>query len=277
MYGIKSFEIKKFKPKGIEEIADLVVIEEPLEIRLGFGEEDTRLQKSISITMRTPTGHDFELALGFLFTEGIIISFDDILSIHYCTDAGRQAEQNIVRIELKPHIEVNLLSLERHFYATSSCGICGKASIEAIGQKCPILTKTYFNVSAEFIKTLPKILEKNQIFFQHTGGLHAATILNNEGTIYLREDIGRHNAFDKVIGAALQQNLLPLSDVVLIMSSRASFELIQKAAMAGIPIMACVGPPSSLAIETAQVLGITLIGFLREESFNVYTHTDRIF
>jgi FdhD protein len=277
MYGIKSFEIKKFKPKGIEEIADLVVIEEPLEIRLGFGEEDTRLQKSISITMRTPTGHDFELALGFLFTEGIIISFDDILSIHYCTDAGRQAEQNIVRIELKPHIEVNLLSLERHFYATSSCGICGKASIEAIGQKCPILTKTYFNVSAEFIKTLPKILEKNQIFFQHTGGLHAATILNNEGTIYLREDIGRHNALDKVIGAALQQNLLPLSDVVLIMSSRASFELIQKAAMAGIPIMACVGPPSSLAIETAQVLGITLIGFLREESFNVYTHTDRIF
>lgn len=277
MYGIKSFEIKKFKPKGIEEIADLVVIEEPLEIRLGFGEEIKRLQKSISITMRTPTGHDFELALGFLFTEGIISSFDDILSIHYCTDAGRQAEQNIVRIELKPHIEVNLLSLERHFYATSSCGICGKASIEAIGQKCSILTKTDFNVSVEFIKTLPKILEKNQIFFQHTGGLHAATILNKEGTIYLREDIGRHNALDKVIGAALQQNLLPLSDVVLIMSSRASFELIQKAAMAGIPIMACVGPPSSLAIETAQVLGITLIGFLREESFNVYTHTDRIF
>ncbi len=277
MYGIKSFEIKKFKPKGIEEIADLVVIEEPLEIRLGFGEEIKRLQKSISITMRTPTGHDFELALGFLFTEGIISSFDDILSIHYCTDAGRQAEQNIVRVELKPQTEVNLLSLERHFYATSSCGICGKASIEAIGQKCSILTITDFNVSAEFIKTLPKILEKNQIFFQHTGGLHAATILNKEGTIYLREDIGRHNALDKVIGAALLQNLLPLSDVVLIMSSRASFELIQKAAMAGIPIMACVGPPSSLAIETAQVLGITLIGFLREESFNVYTHTDRIF
>jgi FdhD protein len=278
MYGIKSFEIKKFKPKGIEETPDLVVIEEPLEIRLGFGEEHNRQQKSISVTMRTPTGHDFELALGFLFTEGIIASFGDILSIHYCTDAGRQAEQNIVRVELKPHILIDFQSLERHFYATSSCGICGKTSIEAIEQKCPILPKTDFKVSAEFIKMLPKILENNQVFFQHTGGLHAAMILTGAGEEeVLREDIGRHNALDKVIGAALQQNLLPLSDVVLIMSSRASFELIQKAAMAGISIMACVGSPSSLAIETAQALGITLIGFLRENSFNVYTHTDRIF
>lgn len=277
MYGIKSFEIKKFKPKGIEETPDLVVIEEPLEIRLGFGEEHDRQQKSISVTMRTPTGHDFELALGFLFTEGIITSFDDVLSIHYCTDAGQQAEQNIVRVELKPHILINFQSLERHFYATSSCGICGKASIEAIEQKCPILPKTDFKVSAEFIKTLPQILDTNQVFFQHTGGLHAAMILNGVGEVVLREDIGRHNALDKVIGTILQQKLLPLSDDVLIMSSRASFELIQKAAMAGISIMACVGSPSSLAIETAQTLGITLIGFLREESFNVYTHTDRIF
>jgi FdhD protein len=277
MYGIKSFEIKKFKPKGIEETPDLVVIEEPLEIRLGFGEEHNRQQKSISVTMRTPTGHDFELALGFLFTEGIISSFEDVLSIHYCTDTGRQAEQNIVRVELKPEIEVNLQSLERHFYSTSSCGICGKASIEAIEQKCTILPKTGFKISAEYIKILTEVLAKNQVFFKHTGGLHAAMILNKAETCLLREDIGRHNALDKVIGAALQQNLLPLTDVVLIMSSRASFELIQKAAMAGISIMACVGSPSSLAIETAQVLGITLIGFLREESFNVYTHSDRIY
>jgi FdhD protein len=277
MYGIKSFEIKKFKPKGIEEFPDLVVIEEPLEIRLGFGEEHNRQQKSISVTMRTPTGHDLELALGFLFTEGIISSFNDVLSILYCTDAGRQAEENIVRVELKPQIEVNLLSPERHFYSTSSCGICGKASIEAIEQKCTILPKTGFKISAEYIKILTEVLAKNQVFFKHTGGLHAAMILNKAETCLLREDIGRHNALDKVIGAALQQNLLPLTDVVLIMSSRASFELIQKAAMAGISIMACVGSPSSLAIETAQVLGITLIGFLREESFNVYTHTDRIY
>ncbi len=277
MYGIKSFEIKKFNQKGIIETPDLVVIEEPLEIRLGFGSAEDRQQKSISVTMRTPTGHDFELALGFLFTEGIIASFDDMLSIQYCTDAGRQAEQNIVRVELKPHVILDLQSLERHFYATSSCGICGKASIEAIEQKCPILPKTDFKVSAEFIKTLPETLAKNQVFFQHTGGLHAAMILNGAGEGVLREDVGRHNALDKVIGTALQQNLLPLSNVVLIMSSRASFELIQKATMAGIPIMACVGSPSSLAIETAQALGFTLIGFLREESFNVYTHTYRIF
>jgi len=295
MYGIKSFEIKKFKPKGIEETPDLVVIEEPLEIRLGFGEEHNRQQKSISVTMRTPTGHDFELALGFLFTEGIISSFEDVLSILYCTDAGRQAEENIVRVELKPQIEVNLQSLERHFYSSSSCGICGKASIEAIEQKCPILPKTDFKVSAEFIKTLPDVLSNNQVFFKHTGGLHAAMICppflkgsNRKGYVdnasfilgaggRCYEDIGRHNALDKVIGAALQQNFLPLTDLVLMMSSRASFELIQKAAMAGISIMACVGSPSSLAIETAQALGITLIGFLRENSFNVYTHTDRIF
>ncbi|MDZ7934936.1 MAG: formate dehydrogenase accessory sulfurtransferase FdhD [Emticicia sp.] len=277
MYGIKSFEIKKFKPKGIEETPDLVVIEEPLEIRLGFGEEQNRQQKSISVTMRTPTGHDFELALGFLFTESIISNFDDIHSINYCTDTGKQTEQNIVRVELKSHIRIDFQSLERHFYSTSSCGICGKASIEAIEQKCPVLPKTEFKVSAEFIKTLPKILAINQVFFQYTGGLHAAMIIYDAGRVVLREDIGRHNALDKVIGAALQQNLLPLSDAVLIMSSRASFELIQKSAMAGISLMACIGSPSSLAIETAQTLGITLIGFLREDSFNVYSHTDRIF
>lgn len=276
MYGIKSFEIKKIGAKSVGKIPDLVVVEEPLEIRLGFGSAENRQQKSISVTMRTPTGHDFELALGFLFTEAIIASFDDILSIHYCTDAGRQAEQNIVRVELKPHVGVNLQSLERHFYATSSCGVCGKASIDAIEQKCPILPKTDFKVSVEFVKTLPKLLEMNQVFFKYTGGLHAAMILNKAGVEVLREDLGRHNALDKVIGAALQQNLLPLSDVVLIMSSRASFELIQKAAMAGISIMACVGSPSSLAVETAKSLGITLIGFLRGDSFNVYSHESRI-
>lgn len=296
MYGIKSFEIKKFNQKGIIETPDLVVIEEPLEIRLGFGEEQNRQQKSITVTMRTPTGHDFELALGFLFTEGIIALFDDILSIHYCTDVGRQAEQNIVRVELKPTIKVDLQNLERYFYATSSCGICGKASIEAIEQKCPILPKTDFKVSVEFIKTLPKILENNQTFFKHTGGLHAAMVchppapegeltktsltLNSNRLPPFRgwggEDIGRHNALDKLIGAALLQNLLPLSESVLVMSSRASLELIQKAAMAGISIMACVGSPSSLAIETATALGMTLIGFLREESFNVYSHENRI-
>ena len=276
MYGIKSFEIKKIEAKGIKETPDLVVIEEPLEIRLGYGKENNRQQKSISVTMRTPTGHDFELALGFLFTENIIHTIEDILSIHYCIDAGKQEQQNIVRVELKPQVFFDSQRFERHFYSTSSCGICGKASIEAIQHKCPILPKNDFKVSAGFIQTLPKILEEKQIFFQYTGGLHAA-LIHHHSLSLLREDIGRHNALDKVIGAAFNQNLLPLTNTILLMSSRGSFELIQKAAMAGISIMACMGSPSSLAIETARELGMTLIGFIRENSFNIYSREERIF
>ena len=276
MYRIKSFEISKISVNGILETPDLVVIEEPLEIRLGYGEEYNRQQKSISVTMRTPTGHDFELALGFLFTENIISNFKDILSIHYCTDTGKQAEQNIVRVELKPQVNFDSQRFERHFYSTSSCGICGKASIEAIQQHCSILPRNNFKVSAKFIKTLPQILKEKQLFFQHTGGLHAA-LIHSPHLSLLREDIGRHNALDKAIGAAFQQNLLPLSSVILLMSSRASFELIQKAAMAGISIMACMGSPSSLAVETARELDMTLIGFLRDESFNIYSGEERIY
>lgn len=260
----------------MEETPDLVVVEEPLEIRLDYGSEDNRQQKSISVTMRTPTGHDFELALGFLFTENIIHTFDDVLSIHYCTDTGKQEQQNIVRVELKPHILVDFQGLERYFYSTSSCGVCGKASIESIQQKCTVSFNSDFKVSLAFIQNLPKILLEKQTFFQYTGGLHAALIQSSSLSI-LREDIGRHNALDKIIGAAFQQNLIPLSNVVLLMSSRASFELIQKAAMAGISIMACVGSPSSLAIETAKAFGMTLIGFLRGDSFNIYTGDERIF
>jgi FdhD protein len=278
MYGIKSFEIKKIGSKNTIITPDLVVIEEPLEIRLGYGEEQNRQQKTISVTMRTPTGHDFELALGFLFTENIIQTFDQILSIHYCTDLGKQEQQNIVRIELKPTVLLDFQRLERHFYTTSSCGICGKASIEAIQMQCPVLPKNDFRVSVDFIKSLPKILQEKQIFFPRTGGLHAALISSplGAGGAWIFEDIGRHNALDKAIGAAFQQNLLPLSNSVLIMSSRASFELIQKAIMAGISIIVCIGSPSSLAIETAQQFGMTLIGFLRENSFNIYSGEERI-
>ncbi len=293
MYGIKSFEIKKITEKGLIETPDLVVIEEPLEIRLGYGEEQNRQQKSISVTMRTPTGHDFELALGFLFAENIITHFDDILSIHYCTDAGKQAQENIVRVELKPSLSIDWQKAERNFYATSSCGICGKASIEAIQKNCSVLPKNKLKVSKKFLQSLPKLLAEKQTFFKHTGGLHAAFLsfpspqtsedeltINHDNLPSLQawgfEDIGRHNALDKAIGAAMLQNLLPLSGSVLIMSSRASFELIQKAAMAGISVMACVGSPSSLAVETAQELGMTLIGFLRENSFNIYSGEERI-
>ncbi len=278
MYGIKSFEIKKFGTKSVEKIPDLVAWEEPLEIRIGFGNEQNRQQKSIAVTMRTPTGHDFELALGFLYTEGIIVSFDDILSIRYCVDAGRQAQENIVRVELKPNIEADLSKIERNFYATSSCGVCGKASIESIQQQCKILINDSIRVSATSIQSLINVLKEKQVFFKHTGGLHGALVvsLSDVGLSILREDIGRHNALDKVIGAGLQANLLPLNDGILVMSSRASFEIIQKAAAAQIPIVACIGAPSSLAIETAQNFGITLIGFLRNDGFNVYSHHNRI-
>lgn len=278
MYGIKSFEIKKFGAKSVEKKPDLVAWEEPLEIRLGFGEMENRQQKSISVTMRTPTGHDFELALGFLYSEGLIASFDDILSIRYCVDAGRQAQENIVRVELKPNIEVDLSRAERNFYATSSCGVCGKASIESIQHHCKILTNNNTKVSATHIQSLLNILKEKQVFFKHTGGLHAALVvsLSEVELSILREDIGRHNALDKVIGAAFQANMLPLEDTILVMSSRASFEIIQKAAAAQIPIIACIGAPSSLAIETAQDLGITLIGFLRNDGFNVYSREERI-
>ena len=283
MYGIKSFEIRKISSKNSITMPDLVVIEEPLEIRLGHGEAYNRQQKNIFVTMRTPTGHDFELALGFLFSENIVTTFQDILSIHYCKDAGTQEQQNIVRVELKPEVFFDFQRFERHFYATSSCGICGKASIESIQIQCSILPKNDCRVTAEFIQSLPKILNEKQIFFQHTGGLHAAAIFSPtlrggaEGKlVLLREDIGRHNALDKVIGAAFQQDLLPFTGSVLLMSSRASFELIQKASMARISIMACMGSPSSLAIETARELGLTLIGFLREETFNIYSGEERI-
>jgi len=278
MYGIKSFEIKKFGAKSVEKKPDLVAWEEPLEIRLGFGEMENRQQKSISLTMRTPTGHDFELALGFLFTEGIIVNLDDILSIRYCVDTGRQTQENIVRVELKPNIEVDLSKVERNFYATSSCGVCGKASIESIQQHCKVLMNNNLKVSATYILSLLNVLKEKQVFFKHTGGLHAALItsLSNSEFAILREDIGRHNALDKVIGAAFQANMLPLEDTILVMSSRASFEIIQKAAAAQISLIACVGAPSSLAIETAQDFGITLIGFLRNDGFNVYSYENRI-
>ncbi|HEY1056390.1 MAG TPA: formate dehydrogenase accessory sulfurtransferase FdhD [Emticicia sp.] len=273
---VKSDNIIKFNGQEPFEKPDLIVVEEPLEIRIGYGAADNRQQKSISVTMRTPTGHDFELAMGFLFTENIINHFDQILSIHYCTDNQQNLQENIVRIELQPHIQIDFQKLERYSYTTSSCGICGKASIEAIQSECATPITSSLKVSADFIYQLANIVEEKQVFFKHTGGSHVAALIKLENQekgelLLLREDIGRHNALDKVIGTALQRNLLPLSDTLLFMSSRASFELIQKAVMAGISIMVCVGAPSSLAIETAQTFGMTLIGFSRKNSFNMYS------
>ena len=282
MYAISPVNILKASFDSFEEKSDLVVVEEPLEIRLGYGSTDNRQQRSVSVTMRTPT-HDFELALGFLYSEGIITSsYSQVMSVKYCVDAGRQATENIVRVELKPDISLNLKLLQRNFYATSSCGVCGKASIEAIDNMICDIPKqnpeqNALKISKEYIYNLPKSLAQYQKVFEYTGGLHAAALFDVAGKIILlREDIGRHNALDKIIGNALTQDLLPLHDKILLMSSRASFELIQKAVMANIAVIATIGAPSSLAIQTAEQFGITLIGFLRNDSFNIYTGKERI-
>ena len=256
-----------------------MAVEEPLEIRLGYGAANNREQKRVSVTMRTPT-HDFDLALGFLFSEGIIQSYEQVLSIKYCVDAGKQATENIVRVELKPEVIVDTKLFQRNFYMTSSCGVCGKASIEAIeAMTCNIETSQQpekCQVTPDIIYQLSKELTAAQSVFTYTGGLHAAALFDKLGRIILiREDVGRHNALDKVIGNALMQNL-PLNDKIILMSSRASFELIQKVIMAKIPVIVTIGAPSSLAVQTAECFGITLLGFLKEDRFNVYSGAERI-
>ena len=252
----------------------MLAVEEPLEIRVGFGGENQRKEKNISVTMRTP-GNDFELAVGFLFTEGIIKNSGDIQLVKHCGDSNG----NVIKAELKSDVVVELNKLERNFYTTSSCGVCGKSSIEAIKTVCHLhhTVSRDIKVSPEVICTLPRTLRHRQNVFEFTGGLHACGLFNNSGELLLsREDVGRHNALDKLIGAALQQSMFPLDRGVLLLSGRASFELIQKAWMAGIKIIAAVGAPSSLAVEMAEQCQMTLIGFLRNETFNIYSGADRI-
>ncbi|MBC7919910.1 MAG: formate dehydrogenase accessory sulfurtransferase FdhD [Ferruginibacter sp.] len=258
---------------------DLLAVEEPLEIRLGFGPAtEGREQKTISVTMRTP-GHDFELALGFLFTEGIIQSLAQVQQIRYCRDGGRQSPaENGVRVELAPGVRIDFRRLERHFYTASSCGVCGKTSIEAVRTTGDAsLSGNSFRLEADLIHTLPGRLREAQAVFKHTGGLHAAAWFDVNGRLrLLREDVGRHNAVDKLIGAALGQGMIPLRDAILLVSGRASFELVQKAAVAGIPVMAAIGAPSSLAVETARAFGLTLLGFVRDYRYNIYSGEERI-
>lgn len=259
-----------------EEKPDLLATEEPLEIRIGFGPLSGRQQKSISVTMRTP-GHDFELACGFLFTEGIIHSFDQIESIKYCEDVGKQEEKgNVVRVELKPEVQIDFEKLQRHFYTSSSCGVCGKTSIDSVKVNCSSV-QGELKITSEVIHALPDTLRKAQAVFEYTGGLHASALFDPNGSlIILREDVGRHNALDKVIGAMLFQKAVPLSNYVLLVSGRASFELVQKAAVAGISILAAVGAPSSLAVQLAKEVGMTLLGFVRDKRFNIYCNDQRI-
>lgn len=251
---------------------DLLVTEEPLEIRLGHGPEDDRLETRLSVTMRTP-GHDEELALGFLFTEGILPDPAHALRIAHCQNVKDEERGNVVRVELRPDVEVDPALWQRNFYTTSSCGVCGKSSIEAVWTKCIRPLEPWGPVDPAIITVLPDRMRTAQTVFRNTGGIHAAALFDRSGELLLiREDIGRHNAVDKVIGAALKARWT-LNDRLLLVSGRAGFELVQKCVMAGIPLMAAVGAPSSIAVRLARDHGLTLIGFLRGDRFNSYTGT----
>ncbi|MCA3748318.1 MAG: formate dehydrogenase accessory sulfurtransferase FdhD, partial [Rubrobacter sp.] len=254
--------------------SDALATEEPLEIRLISGGE----KQTVAVTMRTP-GADFELAAGFLFGEGIISSREDIRRISYCTDPEIDAEQlyNIVNVELRPGLGYDPRQLERHFYTTSACGVCGKASLDQLELRgCPVIPPGP-EIPAETLYGLPEKLREAQGLFEATGGLHAAALFDAKGRLLaLREDVGRHNATDKLIGWALLEGRLPLSGHIVMVSGRSSFEIMQKCLVAGVPVVCAVSAPSSLAVEVARRFGMTLVGFLRGRRFNVYAGNERI-
>lgn len=256
---------------------DCVATEEPLEIRLGFAIRGKPAQKSISVTMRTP-GHDRELAAGFLFGESMIASAADIERFEWAADDEEKPSGNVLRVHLAEHVEVDTKALTRHFYTTSSCGVCGKASIDALEvQGCSVLVPEEFSVAAELVCELPRRLRRAQDIFDDTGGLHAAGLFDASGELVdVREDVGRHNAMDKLVGAQLLADKTPIERTIVVLSGRASFELLQKAVVAQIPVVVAVGAPSSLAVRLADEFGITLVGFARDGRFNVYTHNKRI-
>jgi FdhD protein len=249
---------------------DRLATEEPLEIRAsGPGQPTVR----VAVTMRTP-GHDFELAAGFLFTEGLIAGRSAFSAIRYCNDVGTEQHLNVVTVDMRAHFDAT--RMQRNFFASSSCGVCGKASIDQLAVSCEHVADGPV-VSRRIITSLPDALRAEQRVFESTGGLHATGLFDPAGRLLVaREDVGRHNAMDKLIGNRLLAGESPLSSSIALVSGRASFELVQKAAVAGIPIVCAVSAPSTLAVETARRLGVTLIGFLRGDRFNIYTHAQRV-
>jgi len=256
---------------------DLVVVEEPLEIRIGYGTESDRQQTTITVTMRTP-GDDEHLCLGFIYSEGMISFAKGVISAKYCSNVGEEdGGKNVMRVELSSEILFNPNDFQRNFYTNSSCGVCGKASIDHVKQTCEPIDDNDLRVSTNTILELPQKLEATQDVFKHTGGLHACGLFNTMGELILhKEDVGRHNALDKLIGSLLVADMLPAVDKILMLSGRISFELVQKAIKAGIPIIAAVGAPSSLSIALAEEYGVTLVGFLKNKGFNIYTGFQRI-
>jgi len=269
---IKQKAIVKIVGNQTETISDFLSIEEPLQIQVEMGDSMNREIKNISVTMRTP-GNDEELSIGFLFTEGMVHHIDQL-------DCSKnQIKENQISLFLKPGNVIAINQLDRNFYTTSSCGVCGKSSIEAIKTTRSIELKhaQNFSINTSIIYHLPTAMKQAQSMFQSTGGIHASALFDLEGKlIALREDVGRHNALDKLIGYAFMNNLVPLNQHILLLSGRASFELIQKAAMAGIQMVVAIGAPSSLAVELAEEHDMTLIGFLKPDKMNVYCGEKRL-
>lgn len=255
---------------------DVVAVEEPLEIRVRFADGDGWRTRSVSVTMRTP-GDDFELAAGFLFAEGLVSDRRDVQEISYCT-GDEQQEYNLLEVRLAPDASFDPGLLNRNFYMTSSCGVCGKASLDAIEvQGCAPVADGNLTVPADVLKSLPDALRAAQPVFEKTGGIHASGLFDRQGALLgLREDVGRHNALDKLIGREFLAGRLPLADRIVLVSGRTSFELLQKATMAGVPVVAAVGAPSSLAVELARRFNVTLVGFTRATGFNVYAGRARV-
>jgi len=263
---------------SVERGRDTLAVEEPLEIRISYVADGRRKIESLCVTMRTP-GHDLDLAAGFLFTENVISSPAQIEQIAHCVpDGSQEAACNTVRVDVADGVDFDLERLRRNFYASSSCGVCGKASIEALKIiSGPMLQANEFRITESVVHSLPDLLHSNQLVFQQTGGLHAAGLFDDRGALAgCAEDVGRHNAVDKVIGAQLRGGRVPISDRLLLVSGRSSFEILQKALAARIPFVAAVGPPSSLAVDLAKKFGITLLGFVRDGRFNIYAGSERI-
>lgn len=262
--AIEKIHIVKFTDQKLNPYDDTISIEEPLEISLVYFNEGKKTKKNISITMRTP-GQDDALAIGFLFTEGIISDFETV-------DKISQTNENEISIHLKENCVIDLSKIERHFYTSSSCGVCGKSSIDSIRVAKPrVSIAPQVKFSPTLFLSLNEKVRTQQSVFESTGGLHASALFDKEGNlISLFEDVGRHNALDKLIGDAFSKKLFPLNEHVLFLSGRASFELIQKAVMAEIPVICALGAPSSLAVSLAKEYQISLIGFLKNNSFNIY-------
>jgi FdhD protein len=276
--GISNADVHRVRAGRVERGQDSLAIEEPLEIRVSYIVDGRRKMDSLYVTMRTP-GHDLDLAAGFLFTEQVIQSPTEIKNISHCVPAGALTSAcNTVRVDLVDGVDFNLDRLRRNFYASSSCGVCGKASLEALEiNSAGKVPENGFRVAESLVHSLPDLLNASQPVFRKTGGLHAAALFDDQGRLAgCAEDVGRHNAVDKVIGKELRDGRVPISERLLLVSGRSSFEILQKALAAQIPIVAAVGPPSSLAVDLAKRFGITLLGFVREGRFNIYAGAERI-